>query len=122
MAKQFGIPVKYENNLDLAKKFVDVYLAVNPPKSNMHIRAREALAYYLVYGYESKSDIKTMFSDQIDDGYMRSIKSLLRKNGYLIKDKYNQRKGHLSEEMIGCAKQLFENNQRIFIVGFIKDV
>jgi len=63
-----------------------------------------------------------MFSDQIDDGYMRSIKSLLRKNGYLIKDKYNQRKGHLSEEMIVCAKQLFENNQRIFIVGFIKDV
>jgi len=49
MAKQFGIPVKYENNLDLAKKFVDVYLAVNPPKSNMHIRAREALAYYLVW-------------------------------------------------------------------------
>jgi hypothetical protein len=24
--------------------------------------------------------------------------------------------------MIVCAKQLFENNQRIFIVGFIKDV
>lgn len=122
MAKQFGIPVKYKNKLDLATRFVEVYLAANPPKSSMHKRAKEALAYYLVYGYESKSDIDDMFSDQINEGYMRTIKTLLRKNGYLIKDDRNKHRDHLSEEMKMCAEQLFKNNQRIFIVGFIQDV
>ena len=119
MAKLFGIPLKYKNKLDLAKKFLDIYFVVKPPKDTMIEKTQKALAYFLVYGYSK--DNEKMLKDVlgVNNGYVRVIINMLKKNGYITKDEKNHQK-RLSDEMLNCSQQLFLNERRTFTIGFIK--
>lgn len=124
MAKQFGIPLRFDNKIDLAKNFLEIYMVAKPPKNTMVKRAKEALAYFLVYGYskEGEENLKFSLSQAVKDGYVRVIINMLKSNGYLVIDKENHQK-RLSDELLYCQDQLFKKRNRTFTIGFIeKDV
>ena len=122
MAKTFGIPLKYTSKIDLAKKFLDIYLVVKPPKENIVERAKEALAYFLAYGYskESEKKLQSGLSQKIQNSYVRVIMNKLKVNGYIVRDQKNHQK-RLSDEMLNCQKEIFKNNKRTFTIGFIQN-
>lgn len=121
MAKKFGIPVYCENKLEVIKKVIDIHLTLNPPEDNLVKKAKEALAYYILYGFneETVSDVETIFPEKIKKKYVTSINSFLRKGGYLIKDERNKQKSHLSPEMQKYREEYGINNGKTITIGFI---
>lgn len=121
MAKQFGIPVYYKNKIDFIKKIIDIHLTIYPSEDNFFEKAKEALAYYILYGYnkETVSDIETMLTEKIKKGYVRSINSFLRKNGFLIKDDKNKQKSFLSPQMQQYRDHYVLNGNNTLMIGFI---
>jgi|GEM_PF-2239267 hypothetical protein len=120
MAKQFGIPLKFDNKIDLAKSFLQIYMIAKPPQHTLVERAKEALAYFLVYGYSKEGEKSLTFSlsQQIKNSYVRVIINMLKNNGYLIIDPKTHKK-RLSDELLNCQEQLFKKRNRIFTIGFI---
>lgn len=124
MAKEvFGIPVTYKNKLEFIKTLLNVHLAVRPSEENMYEKAKEALAYYIIYGYnkETVTDVETMLSEKIKKGYVRTINSFLRKNGFIVKDKNNKHKSHLSDEMQRYRDHFIINGGKTITIGFLED-
>lgn len=123
MSKQFGIPLRYNNKLELAKRFLDIYLAIKPPKTNWVGRATEGLAYFLAFGYSNKTleRLTSCFKDgEITKNYATVLVSKMKSNGYLVIDPTTHKK-RLSDELINCQKMLFEKEVRTFTIGFIKN-
>lgn len=121
--KQFGIPYFYSNELELIKKLIDVYLVLKPIEENLYERAREALAFYILYGYnpETVEAVETGLGTEIKGSYVRSINSTLRKYKFLIKDSKNKHKSHLSPEMQGIRDHFVKGKGKTFTIGFIKN-
>jgi len=107
--------------MDLAEKFLDIYLTIKPPKETMVGRAKEALGYFLAYGYSKDKEklLSTALSKPINNGYIRVIVNMLKNNGYIVIDSSNHNK-RLSDELLFCRKELFESNKRTFTIGFIQ--
>lgn len=123
MAKKFGIPVFYNNKLEFIKTIIDIHLTLKPSEENLFEKAKEALAYYILYGYnrDTVEDIETMLSEKIKKGYVRSINSFLRRNGFLIKDEKNKQKSHLSPEMQRYRDEFVIKGGRTFTIGFLEN-
>lgn len=122
MSKQFGAPLKYSNKIGLAKSFLEIYMLAVPPKNSMVERAKEALAYFIAYGYDKdkEKNLQYCLSSNVKDGYIRVIINKLKENGYIVKDNKTHQK-RLSDEMLYCKEQLFDKNVRTFTIGFLKD-
>lgn len=122
MPKQFGIPLKYNSKLELARYFLDIYFIVKPPKHDLVDRAKEALSYFLVYGFskDSEESLRFALSKNVKSNYIRVILHMLKKNGLVVIDDKVHKK-RLSDEMLYCQKLLFKENVRTFTVGFIED-
>lgn len=122
MAKKFGSLFRYDNKLDMIKVVLNIHFALEPPKERMYERSKEALAYYIVYGYnkETVEDIETMLTEDVKKGYVRTINTHLRTNGYLVKDKNNKHKSYLSEDMLKYRKEFVLDKGSMFTVGFLK--
>lgn len=123
MSKQFGVPLRYNSKIELARKFLGILFIIKPPDpSNWVERATEALAYFLVYGYskEGEEKITQNLSNSITKSYARVLVHMLKKNGYIVIDNKTHTK-RLSDEMIQCREQLFKNNVRVFSIGFMKN-
>lgn len=120
---KFGTFFKYSNKMDLIQKVLDLYVITTPSAEKLIVREKEALAYYIMYGYsrETVEDIKTALSKNIKNGYVRTINNSLRKKGYLIQDTKNMQKNHLSEDMKMIQKEFVENDGKIYVVGFKKE-
>jgi hypothetical protein len=112
----------YSNDLQLIEMILDIYVMVTPKAKKLIIREKQALAYYIIYGYnkETVKDLETGLSKDISNGYVRTINNNLRKKGYLIKDINNTQKNHLSEEMKKIKKEFVEKKGRLFPIGFVK--
>ena len=121
MAKQFGIPVKFSNKLELIKIFLDLYLAVKKPKEKMYERAKEALAYYIVYDYNAETIEDMESALNIENSYIRTINTKLRKNGFLIKSDKNKHNSYLSDEMLSIRKHLIDKKTRAVTIGFLRN-
>ena len=80
MAEQFGAVKKFSSKLDLAQKFLDIYLVIKPPTENLVSRAKEALAYFLAYGYskDKEKQLENALSKKIKSGYIRVIVNKLK--------------------------------------------
>jgi len=122
MAKRFGIICEYKDKIDLVKKILSVHLALFPPKKKLHKLEKEALAYYIIYGYndDTVEDIETNLTKDINRSYARSINSTLRKKGFLFKDKYNKNKSHLSEEMERYRSHIKKGDYNFLPIVFSK--
>lgn len=122
MAKKFGIPVFCENKLEIIKKIIDIHLTLNPPEDSLFKKAKDALAYYILYGYnkDTVEDVETIFPEKIKKKYVTSINSFLRKNGFLIKDEKNKQKSHLSPEMMKYRNEYGLNDGKTITIGFFE--
>lgn len=123
MAKQLGIPVRYDNKLELARKFLRILFTINPPNIKHWVeKASEALAYFLAYGYSKENEnlLQQCLSDNITKNYARVLVHMLKKNGYIVIDKKTHTK-RLSDEMLRCREQIFIKNERVISIGFIKN-
>lgn len=118
----FGALYKYDNLNHLIEMVLDLYVLVTPTADKMIIREKQALAYYIIYGYDKETvkDLETSLTKDISNGYVRTINNSLRKKGYLVKDRNNMQKNHLSEEMKQIKKEFVEGKGRMFPIGFIK--
>lgn len=123
MGKQFGTVYKYNNKFEQVKKLLDIHLAIKPPEDNMYDRAKEALAYYIVNGYNKETvlDVETSLSEDVKKGYVRTINSHLRKNGFLIHDANNKHKSHLSPEMQAYRDEFVLKDGKTMMIGFLKN-
>lgn len=121
MSKKFGAVSKFSSKFDLAKRFLEIYLSIFPPKDKLGIKAKEALAYFLTYGYskEKEKNLQNSLSEKMKYNYVRVVINELKRNGYIVIDEENHQK-RLSDPMINCREQLFKNNQRTFTIGFLK--
>lgn len=120
---KFGSFYKFKDKMDLIQKVLDLYIITTPDASKLIVREKEALSYYIIYGYSSESveDIKTALSNNIKSGYVRTINNSLRNKGYLIQDTRNMRNNHLSKEMEQIRKYYVENDGKLFMVGFLRE-
>ena len=119
---EFGSIYGYRNQLDLICIILDIYLTVNPKKPKLIIREKEALAYYIINGFSDKTvkEVESFLTAEINNNYVRSINSSLRKKGYLVKDERNYRKSRLAEDMLILRKEFVEGNNRKYMIGFKK--
>jgi hypothetical protein len=118
----FGAIYTFDNLNHLIEMVLDMYVLLHPSAKKLIIREKQALAYYIIYGYDKETvkDLETSLSKDISNGYVRTINNSLRKKGYLVKDKNNMQKNHLSEEMKQIKKEFVEKKGRMFPVGFVK--
>lgn len=122
MSKVFGITVEYENKLELIQKVLDIHFALFPPEKRLHQLEKEALSYYIAYGYdrETSKEIESSLSRKIKGNYARNINSTLQSKGYLVKDTVNLKKRHLSKEMEKYREYFKKGDVRFFPIMFKK--
>lgn len=118
--KIFGKLYKYESSLEFIQKIIDIYITLNDNKNKLLQREKEALAYYIMYGYsqETVKDIETSLSKEVDGNYVRVINNALRKKQYLIKDERNKNKNYLSPDMLKIKEYYVENKGNMFMIQF----
>lgn len=121
-AQIFGKLYSYENSLEFIQKILDVYVVLSNNKEKLLQREKEALAYYIIYGYsqESVKDIETSLSRGVDGNYVRVINNALRRKQYLIKDERIKNKNHLSPDMLKIKEYYVENKGTTFMIQFKK--
>lgn len=87
-------------------------------KGRLSQKEKQALIFYMMYGYneESIQDIKDY--TQVDDIYMNTINSNLRSKGYLVKDDRNFHKSHLSDEVKELKEHLDTDGIKMFSIVF----
>lgn len=121
-AQIFGKLYSYENSLEFIQKILDIYVVLSNNKEKLLQREKEALAYYIIYGYslESVKDIETSLSRGVDGNYVRVINNALRKKQYLIKDERIKNKNHLSPDMLQIKNYYVDNKGDMFTIKFKK--
>lgn len=100
--KVFAILVKPKNDLDAVLGMVSIYCAAKSLKSgtkNLRRKLVSLLAYYVKYGYGKETKKIVVESLRITALNVNSMNTELTKKGYLINDKNNFHKKHLSEEL-----------------------
>lgn len=120
--KIFGKLYNYQSSLEFIQKILDVYVVLNDNKNKLLQREKEALSYYIMYGYsqETVKDIETTLSKEVDGNYVRVINNALRKKQYLIKDERNKNKNYLSPDMLKIKEYYVENKGAMFMIQFKK--
>lgn len=120
--KIFGKLYNYQSSLEFIQKILDVYVVLNDNKNKLLQREKEALAYYIMYGYsqETVKDIETTLSKEVDGNYVRVINNALRKKQYLIKDERNKNKNYLSPDMLKIKEYYVEDKGAMFMIQFKK--
>lgn len=92
----------YTDKLDLCQKLMSIYATVtNLSVGSVFLPPRhtQVLGFYMAMDYNKTS--KGMITDAlgINTKNLNQVNSKLDRSGYLIKDKYNCRKRHLSSEL-----------------------
>lgn len=119
---KFGTVYRYKNNLEKMMKIIEIYILLNPKAEKLINREKEALAFYMLYGYNENSlkDIESGLSSSINNGYVRTLNNNLRKKGYMYQDSRNYKINHLSEDMQKLKENYVDKKDNIFVIGFKK--
>jgi len=119
---KFGAVITYKSKLDFIEKVLDIYISVNDKAEKLIIREKQALAYYMLYGYseETVKEIETSLPTNINSNYVRMINSSLKSKGYLIKDEKNYKKKILSPEIEKLKDYFIDKGGKTFTIGFLK--
>lgn len=119
---KFGKLYRFKSKMDMMVKLIDIYIVLTPDASKLIQREKEALAFYMLYGYnkDSLKDIESGLSAEINNGYVRTINNNLRKKGYMRMDDRNFKINHLSEEMEKIREAYVAAGEKTFTIGFLK--
>ena len=95
--------VRSENEIDSLEKILYLYSTYKYLKDNSCVRLRSKLVtllgLYIKYGYNSESKDTASEILGVKKASIDSMNLELRKSGYLIMDKMNQRINHLNDEL-----------------------
>lgn len=116
------MPYLYSNKVEYIRKLIEVYLVLKPTEENLFERAKDALAFYIMYGYNSETveAVESSLGTKLKKGYVRNINSTLRKHGFLIKNERNKHKSFLSPEMQSIRDHFVLGEGKTFTIGFVK--
>jgi hypothetical protein len=132
--KVYGFNIEYKDKLDLLQKALEIYAAlINITKDNVYLRPKlvKVLAFYMLFDYSNETkDIirnslgKKLHSGEVvpmDEKNLNQINCELTSKGFLIRDRNNMRKKHLSNET-KILKEYFLSGDymKIFMTKFTK--
>jgi len=114
---------KCKNDFDLLSKVIRIYSVIklgDGLKQSLEKNEEKVLVYYLKYGY-SKDTKKLILEDlDIKSTYLNTVNCKLDKKGYLIKDKRNKQKKHLSEGLKKLKESFIDMESDIYFIQFEK--
>lgn len=104
--------MSYEHKIDLLVETLDIYEIVNRVQDKLQTAEKEALAFYILYGYSNDTidSLRKASKKEKKVSYIRTINSNLRRKGYLYKDKYNKHVSHVNPVILDIAKCLIESD------------
>jgi hypothetical protein len=112
-----------KNDVDLLSKVIRIYSVIklgNGLEQSLEKNEERVLVYYLKYGY-SKETKRLIIEDLgIKPTYLNTVNCKLDKKGYLIKDKRNKQKKHLSEGLEKLKKSFIDMQSNIYFIQFEK--
>lgn len=105
--------MSFEHKVDMLVETLDIYEIVNRVKDKLQTAEKEALAFYILYGYSNDTidSLRKASKKEKKVSYIRTINSNLRRKGYLYKDKYNQHISHVNPTILDIANCLLESDE-----------
>lgn len=104
--------MSFEHKVDMLVETLNIYEIVNRVKEKLQTAEKEALAFYILYGYSNDTidSLRKASKKEKKVSYIRTINSNLRRKGYLYKDKYNQHISHVNPTILDIANCLLESD------------
>ncbi len=111
------------NDIELLSKVIRIYSVLklgDDLDKSLEKNEERVLVYYLKYGY-SKDTKKLIIEDLgIKPTYLNTVNCKLDKKGYLIKDKRNKQKKHLSQGLKKLKESFIDMESQIYFIQFEK--
>jgi len=112
---------KPKNKLELVDQILQIYAIINyDASSNLPNSERNVLSYYIKNGLneETLRDILIDLPKYAKNDYLAQMNKKLRDKGYLVRDKYNLKKFHLTEGLEYLRQKFILEGCKTYMIGF----
>ena len=112
---------KPKNKLELVDQILQIYAIINYDASNnLPNSERNVLSYYIKNGLneETLRDILIDLPKYAKNDYLAQMNKKLRDKGYLVRDKYNLKKFHLTEGLEYLRQKFILEGCKTYMIGF----